>query len=986
MSLRTNGTLTDSTYISVNVMGNIYKTLFMGKVTTDTQYFPTIENWANNWVNKRQSYNASSQNTMVLSGLFYQYAKIDENALSQNKIRVSNNKYYDKYNNGVWQNPYKTKQTIAFTPPIHHYNKKQFSVILPHDLFLTNTNGLVQSIQVNFNDGAGYHSLSQQATATTNYAENGTYNWVFKVTLSTGETLYSQTKIKITAPDIKEATARTGENENDIVIHYPGSSSPFAQDGAVLRIDYAPNHNGQIKKPFIVVEGFDTGSITNPEEEGGDRTLEDFLNDLERSGDLREFLLYNSTQEYDIVYVDWQNGTHSIQHNSEVLKEVLAWVNQKKQLSGSTEPNVVLGQSMGGLVARYALKTMENDGELHDVRLFIAHDSPMRGANTPLSFQYFARHAYDEYTSAPILYGLVEYVIPSVLELADLMDIEIIDGSFPSVSGILTLQDTPAAAQMNYYYVDINSNPTTAVHDAWQQELDELGYPTQCRNVAISNGNECAADQGFNTGDKFISYHKVTNPGFWGDLVYIIANPLIGVLTNDIELTIIGILPGSSKYYYDLDLNANPSLEATNRKVYWGKIRYEKKLLWIAKISHTITNRTKNAPSGYLPFSTYSGGYYDIKSNISLPPFIEHSLVNERYGFIPVASALDIRKENGELTETDYLRKYAGGEISYPSLSTPFENFIVDFNKNNYTNNRHISFQKRNGDWLAEELNEETDITVYDCSAFCSNMGIAGDDSLCSTGTYSVTDRATTIVWTVTDPNNLVSYTINDNIITLTQLSENNRGFITLKVFYQNNTCGSATIEKEIWVGKPSFSFNTEAVGTNYLHIDMIGANGTDINTQGITSTSWQKVSSSGGCTASFNGSNFVGVGRGNCNNWVLNTKITATNSCGTTTVYKTLTPPAPDPCDDNYRIYNSSEDVYQIMRVVNPCDKTLQYHRFTQIPSKESTSMQVLDIYGNTLMETHQNQINVEFLNNGIYIIRAYIDGEVLTQKIIKQ
>lgn len=38
-----NGNLTDSTGIDLDVYGNIYKTLFMGRVTTDTTYFPQIK-------------------------------------------------------------------------------------------------------------------------------------------------------------------------------------------------------------------------------------------------------------------------------------------------------------------------------------------------------------------------------------------------------------------------------------------------------------------------------------------------------------------------------------------------------------------------------------------------------------------------------------------------------------------------------------------------------------------------------------------------------------------------------------------------------------------------------------------------------------------------------------------------------------------------------------------------------------------------------
>ena len=575
-----NGTLTDSTYVDANILGNIYKTLFMGKVTTSTQYFSKLEDIASNWVTERQNYNQTDKNTIVLAGLYYKYATLNPNALSSNKITVNNNKYYDKYLNGVWQNPYLTKKTIAFTSPVNRFNKRSFGVVLPQNLLLSNSSNTIQSIQVNFKDGSGYKTVTIGQKVFANYTQNGTYDWTFKTTLTNGTILYSRTKIKIDAPETSNNNQyRTTNFDNNVLIPGPNSSFPFWANGAILRIDYAPSHNGQLTKPLIVAEGFDAGSILTPEIEGGDRTLfgeNNFLESLQNTGDLRDLLLFDATQEYDIVYIDWQNGTNSIQHNSEVLKNVLAWVNSNKV---GSEPNVLLGQSMGGVIGRYTLANMEADGETHDVRLFVAHDSPMQGANTPLSIQYFSRHAYDQYTSAPILYGQLEVVIPTILNLVELMSLGNLDIAFPSFEDVLTLQDTPAAMQMNYHYVDINSDPTMDVHNAWQQEFENAGYPTQSKNIAISNGNECAVDHGFDPRDKFISLHDTHNPDVWGDLVHLVATPFIGSQINDPTLNFLGTLLGSSKYFFDIDLYANPEVHATNREVYWGKIRYEKKLL-----------------------------------------------------------------------------------------------------------------------------------------------------------------------------------------------------------------------------------------------------------------------------------------------------------------------------------------------------------------------------------------------------------------------
>src|SRR5690606_13123572 len=64
---------------------------------------------------------------------------------------------------------------------------------------------------------------------------------------------------------------------------------------------------------------------------------------------------------------------------------------------GVVQPNVVLGQSMGGVIARWALRDMEDKGQNHQTRLFISYDAPHQGANVPQGYQHLARHARDLY-------------------------------------------------------------------------------------------------------------------------------------------------------------------------------------------------------------------------------------------------------------------------------------------------------------------------------------------------------------------------------------------------------------------------------------------------------------------------------------------------------------------------------------------------------------------------------------------------------------
>jgi len=81
-----NGVITDTTYVNANVVGDIYKTLFMSKVVADT----THDRYAYNWTRERFNATQDSTGVYILTGLLYEYQKFNENALAQNKISVIN--------------------------------------------------------------------------------------------------------------------------------------------------------------------------------------------------------------------------------------------------------------------------------------------------------------------------------------------------------------------------------------------------------------------------------------------------------------------------------------------------------------------------------------------------------------------------------------------------------------------------------------------------------------------------------------------------------------------------------------------------------------------------------------------------------------------------------------------------------------------------------------------------------------------------------
>lgn len=985
-----NGSITPKNHTDANIMGNIYKTLLMGKVTADTTYFPRMETFAKNWALTRHSKNLRNQKgTVVLAGLFYNYAHFNPNAKKDNKILIKTgfenpnfsgpktpyNYYADKYSNGKWQNPYQTAQTIAFAAPIKVHNKRSFNIILPKYLVLSNAINSIKTIQINLNNGKGYQTLAFGKPLAVNYTANGVYNWEFKTTLTNGKVLYSHTKIQINAPTKEQLkhtqvfSANSPNNQNLL--------NPFTIKGATVTVRYAPAHSGQIRRPFIVAEGFDVGSIVTPEKEGGDTTLygeNNFLDSLDDAGVNLNNLLTGNNRDYDLIYIDWNNGTDMIQHNSETLQAVIEWVNQHKANNGSTEPNVLLGQSMGGLIGRYTLAKMEQAGANHDVRLFIAHDSPMQGANSSLSGQFLINHMYQQYTASPVMYAFGQFVIPTIVNLADYMGKELTEHGMPNIQDALSLNDTPAAMQMNYYYASKQGNVSSVVHDKWQEEFDAVGYPTQCENIAISNGNECAVDNGYAPKAKLLGIHNVQDPNLIGDLLHMLMSKKISQFAASPSLFFLSILPGGSKYIFDFDTYANPAIGSNDRKVYYGRIRYEKKLLWIGpKIKLNLSKRENYAPSNVLPFETYSGGIININNLISsfsdrLSP---NAVVNEHVGFIPVTSALDIKRNNGKVIPNDYTLNYAGGSTPDPALSSGFDNFIVDYNDSGIaqTNQPHISFQARNGNWLAEEINGGTGV-VFDCSDFCESNQIEGDNIVCDSGTYTLNSTVTPI-WTITEGNSLVNTTLNGNNVTLTKANNSSRGFVTLQAVITDNPrgCGTRVLTKRITIiGSPTFYLDRKKAD-NHVKLEL-KSNGLTFEEQGITSFSWKKVRDEGGCIAYLSSGQTTARASGDCTNWSMILEVSATNSCGTRSV--------------NYRV--EPINYYAIHTRKNSQDHTLLD---IQAPnsSNKAITISVFNINGEQLYSKtqHNNTFNIGKLKQGLYIAKITDnDNNLITKKFV--
>ncbi|MCB0457449.1 MAG: T9SS type A sorting domain-containing protein [Flavobacteriaceae bacterium] len=228
--------------------------------------------------------------------------------------------------------------------------------------------------------------------------------------------------------------------------------------------------NGVLDQPIIVLDGFDPGD---------GRDIGALYASLSFDGDNLADIL--RAEGYDIVILnapqyttdgkDIDGGGDYIQRNGLVLAALIEEINAQKV--GNAEL-VVLGPSMGGLIARYGLAYMEANSIPHETRLYISFDSPHRGANIPISLQYLINY-FAQQNGDPQALAIVDGVLnsPAAKEmLIDHYTVHLLNGSTFEQDPNKLL---PAGAE--------------DFRDAFQTELDALGFPQEVRNVTMINGN-----------------------------------------------------------------------------------------------------------------------------------------------------------------------------------------------------------------------------------------------------------------------------------------------------------------------------------------------------------------------------------------------------------------------------------------------------------------------------------------------------------------
>lgn len=619
--------------------------------------------------------------------LAYKYNYIKAEALDDGLMNYSSGQVSDRYVNGIWQNPYDEAVIFGFTTGAYSEETGNITFNFTSDHILTNMT--FSSFYFDAGDGEGYRSITFPTIVSTSYLESGEKELKFKAISANGDVYESHSVLVIRELNmITTATDNPDKTEEFITSNtYTGTTV-----GAQISTYYRTGNN-KLTRPFVVVEGFDPWQLLE--------AFKDFTSMVTCDGILgntnhKNFKYYNWNEfqqsNYDLIYIDWFNSTADIRDNAYLLINILSDIETQKYMDDCEERTILMGQSMGGLVARYALNIMEENGDNHGVGTFLSHDTPHLGANVPLGALYLLNHIMNFLAGNSQVAGLINLI--DYFWDKPINDTKRI---------LLETLYSPAVRQMLVNYVNEEGELDNQEHEEFVAMMDEMGFPEgdegyPIENIAIVNGYENNQSDIFMGGQRY---------------AHIEAEGTILDFGLEAQAEVFPYLSNSSRLSY-LDVS------------------FVKSFLWIPSLSFNIFSEESISPSFGLCYDNYPGSMFYIGLNRSINDFnilydynIDIQLA-DRIMFIPTASALCVNNR----IDTYFSNLYYSNTKPTPKIDTPFDAYRLAYSKES-----HIHIDSTTFAWINNQI----------------NMRIVGPDNIDTESVYTIEGYSGYVNWNVSD-------------------------------------------------------------------------------------------------------------------------------------------------------------------------------------------------------------------------------------------
>lgn len=769
--------LKDNNIGTLSRFGNLLKTISSSAVKEDpVKIFE-------NTIRKKKGQTRSGE--LNIGIMLFEYARIKANALKDGLIRYENGKVY---NTRKEESPYQLEYAFAGCCLQSSVEQSNVTFSIPSYLLLANCD--IRDVEIDY--GAGFTNVQPDRSVNATL-KSGINKVNIRVTLRNGKKLNAHTVVLVNdARSLQQTRAGINFNNDSLVCHYStvitGENYRGITTSAEIYISYAPGRSS-LRKPLLIVEGFD------PRVGGGSSKGSWNFNQINKDQSIIDL---NRDYGYDIVYVDWVKSQEYIQANSYTLKKVIEWVNNRKASAGSTESNVIIGHSMGGLIARYALKTMENQGVKHQVSTYVSYDAPHLGAHVPLGVLY-AFHGIMKFIDE---HGVIDALLTSFTPAGQYIELG------------KSMAYSTAAQQMLVHFVDPAGNYNNQEHNTWQNELKTLGYPkgdsgASFQMLAVSNGSYGQ----MNVPPYYLNTNFSAGTDLGSSFLPGILGLAVGIGLNDIVAGLLTVLPGTTTL--NATFNIYPA-RSSGDLVTQIRLQYKKIFLWIVPISRELFSYDRYYQGRYF-YDTYPSSYYALtQDNQGLPIVYEDGTniplifdfgynvkISSKIPFVPNSSAL----------------AYGDGiNINPANFQNPPHGIDSPFGENYYTqalfSQSHARFNREALNWVIQRLST---------SIVGPKVGYTGAQ-------YSLSNTFGSVTWTSSDAN---IATINSNGI----LTARGKGIITLTA----NNLGR-TYSQVIMVGMPRYVLSASHEPGGYvINAECIDAQYNDYlpKMNGVLTYSW---------------------------------------------------------------------------------------------------------------------------------------------------
>ena len=215
----------------------------------------------------RQAQALAAPDVVPIATLLTRYDRFTDDAGTAGLITVGNGQLYDAPNRP--RVPYEQRTLVALCPLTSQSSTRTLQFLLPAQLLFANAAPTITTLEFDAGEGQGYRPAAWDQPLSVTYAGNGSYTLRFRLTCADGSVLLSQARFDVNQPPASRYGADDPRFPNPNVVTRPTNAlftdaraynSPngfFAATGRVTVALADNNTTGTIRKPLIVIEGYD---------------------------------------------------------------------------------------------------------------------------------------------------------------------------------------------------------------------------------------------------------------------------------------------------------------------------------------------------------------------------------------------------------------------------------------------------------------------------------------------------------------------------------------------------------------------------------------------------------------------------------------------------------------------------------------------------------------------------------------------------------